>query len=180
MGLATHLGPWALGTVKNTTGTALGTLRNMGPTLVSQYKIVGVNDPANSVAFVIPAGAQILYFQVCFYEYYDTITSTIQLTATGGSLPSTTNLNTGASTYLYVEQKPVILIKNASIMGYTVNTGTTDSIVRYTVTKNSSTYGSSYLSVNYIMLNQDGTYMPSAFKVPKQTCLNPIKKAHGL
>ena len=30
MGFATHLGPWLLGTVKNTTGTTVGTLQNTG------------------------------------------------------------------------------------------------------------------------------------------------------
>jgi len=36
MGFATHLGPWLLGTVKNTTGTTAGTIRNMGATTVAQ------------------------------------------------------------------------------------------------------------------------------------------------
>ena len=30
MGFATHLGPWLLGTVKETTGTTPGTVRNTG------------------------------------------------------------------------------------------------------------------------------------------------------
>ena len=36
MGFASHLGPWLLGTVKNTTGTTAGTIRNMGATIVAQ------------------------------------------------------------------------------------------------------------------------------------------------
>ena len=36
MGFATHLGPWLLGTVRNTTGTTVGTIENCGATVVSQ------------------------------------------------------------------------------------------------------------------------------------------------
>ena len=36
MGFATHLGPWLLGTVKNTTGTTAGSVQNMGGTVVAQ------------------------------------------------------------------------------------------------------------------------------------------------
>ena len=36
MGFATHLGPWLLGTVKNTTGTTAGLVRNTGDTVVAQ------------------------------------------------------------------------------------------------------------------------------------------------
>ena len=36
MGFATHLGPWLLGTIKNTTGTTVGTIENLGATVVSQ------------------------------------------------------------------------------------------------------------------------------------------------
>jgi hypothetical protein len=36
MGFATHLGPWLLGTIKNTTGTTVGSLENLGATVCSQ------------------------------------------------------------------------------------------------------------------------------------------------
>ena len=36
MGFATHLGPWLLGTVKDTTGTTAGTIRNTGCTTVAR------------------------------------------------------------------------------------------------------------------------------------------------
>jgi hypothetical protein len=36
MGFATHLGPWLLGTVKDTTGTTAGLIRNTGATIVLQ------------------------------------------------------------------------------------------------------------------------------------------------
>ena len=36
MAFATRLGPWLLGTVKNTTGTTAGTINNLGATIVAQ------------------------------------------------------------------------------------------------------------------------------------------------
>jgi len=44
MGFATHLGPWLLGTVKNTTGTTAGTIRNMGATTVNQTATMTVSE----------------------------------------------------------------------------------------------------------------------------------------
>ena len=60
MGFATHLGPWLLGTVKNTTGTTAGTIRNMGATIVAQtYSAptsVILASPTAQLMFVLPAG----------------------------------------------------------------------------------------------------------------------------
>ena len=65
MGFATHLGPWLLGTVKNTTGTTAGTVRNTGTTVVSQtfkkvYTGTTVAAPSVETIACLPAGAQIL------------------------------------------------------------------------------------------------------------------------
>jgi hypothetical protein len=68
MGFATHLGPWLLGTVKDTTGTAVGTIRNVGPTLVSQtFKKNYTNQTAAATTdtiCVLPAGAQIHFIHI--------------------------------------------------------------------------------------------------------------------
>jgi hypothetical protein len=65
MGFATHLGPWLLGTVKNTSGTTAGLVQNTGTTTVSQTKKVAytgttVAAPATTALFTLPAGAQII------------------------------------------------------------------------------------------------------------------------
>jgi hypothetical protein len=64
MGFATHLGPWLLGTVKNTTGTTAGTIQNTGSSVVSQTKKVVYNGAVytadtTTTLFTLPAGAQI-------------------------------------------------------------------------------------------------------------------------
>ena len=64
MGFATHLGPWLLGTVRNTTGSTVGTIENLGATLVSQtFKKNYTGQAASATAdtlCVLPAGAQIV------------------------------------------------------------------------------------------------------------------------
>jgi len=64
MGFATHLGPWLLGTVRNTTGTTVGTIENCGATLVSQTFKKNYTGQAASATTdticVLPAGAQIV------------------------------------------------------------------------------------------------------------------------
>ena len=69
MGLATHLGPWTLGTVKDTTGATVGLVRNLGPTIVAQtfkkdYTGVTVASPNASTICFLPAGAQIIDINV--------------------------------------------------------------------------------------------------------------------
>jgi|TARA_R110000868_G_scaffold127456_1_gene335075 hypothetical protein len=64
MGFATHLGPWLLGTVKNTTGTTAGTIQNTGSAVVTQTKKVVYTGSVAAAAvtttlFTLPAGAQI-------------------------------------------------------------------------------------------------------------------------
>jgi hypothetical protein len=68
MGFATHLGPWLLGTVKDTTGTAVGTIRNVGSTVVSQTFKKNYTGQAASATTdticVLPAGAQINFIHI--------------------------------------------------------------------------------------------------------------------
>jgi len=88
MGFATHLGPWLLGTVKNTTGTTAGTIRNMGAAVVTQSATTTVSDTTAVTLFVLPAGAQINNFLVDITTAYAGTTGntiTIQ-TAAGSSL----------------------------------------------------------------------------------------------
>ena len=59
MGFATHLGPWGTGTVKDTTGTTAGTVRNVGLMVLSQSADLPAAAGATTVA-VLPAGSQIL------------------------------------------------------------------------------------------------------------------------
>ena len=86
MGFATHLGPWLLGTVKNTTGITAGTIRNMGATTVTQTGLTTVSDTTATTLFVLPAGAQITNFFVDITTAYaGTTGNTITIQTAGGS-----------------------------------------------------------------------------------------------
>jgi len=94
MGFATHLGPWLLGTVKNTTGTTAGTIQNTGTANVSQTKKIDytgstVASGTTTVLFTIPAGSQIVNI------FIDT------LVAFTGSTAANVVIGTSASTALF-------------------------------------------------------------------------------
>jgi len=94
MGFATHLGPWLLGTVKNTTGTTSGTIQNTGTATVSQTKKIDytgstVASGTTTVLFTIPAGSQIVNI------FIDT------LVAFTGSTAANVVIGTSASTALF-------------------------------------------------------------------------------
>ena len=94
MGFATHLGPWLLGTVKNTTGTTAGTIQNTGSASVTQTKKVVYTGSVAAAAvtttlFTLPAGAQITSIHI------DT------LVAFTGSTAANVVIGTSATTNLY-------------------------------------------------------------------------------
>lgn len=93
MGFATHLGPWLLGTVKNTTGTTVGNIRNTGATQVSQtFKKDYTGQAASATTdtiCVLPAGSQIVSI------FIDTIV------AFTGSTAANLTLGDGTTAALY-------------------------------------------------------------------------------
>lgn len=69
MGLASHLGPWLLGSIKNSTGGDPSNSRNMGATVVAQNQWLLPGALLEGPNFVyglmfIPAGSQIIDYQV--------------------------------------------------------------------------------------------------------------------
>ena len=153
MGFATHLGPWLLGTVKNTTGSTAGTIRNLGATVVSQSADV-VYGTLTGTAFVLPAGAQVTSVTV--------VTSTVFSAATTcklsiGGTDFTTNgtiTNVGSTT----------LGANATTPGGWLNVGSTDAIVTYTLAGTSLTTGAATIIITYVVRGSDGVANPTTFQ----------------
>ena len=152
MAIATHLGPWLLGTVKNTTGTTAGTIRNTGATVVNQTKAVTLTDAAATQAFVLPAGSLITglaFYTTTIFDAASTITVSINGTASSAATTITTVANHG-------------ITSNAAGTLLFANVGTTDAIVTYTATKAATlTTGSVTLQVTYTVRNSDGAANPS-------------------
>lgn len=157
MGFATHLGPWLLGTVKNTTGTTAGTIRNMGATSVGQTdSTVLYTDSAASTAFVIPAGSLItniaLYTPTAFTGTSPTITVYIN-----GTAVTTTVALTSGTAY----NGTLALAQTAAAAALLNNVGSTDATVTYTVGGTSLSAGVGTLLVEYLVRNSDGSANPT-------------------
>jgi hypothetical protein len=107
MGFATHLGPWLLGTVRNTTGTTVGTIENCGATVVSQTFKKNYTGQAASATTdticVLPAGAQIVDI------FIDT---TVAFT---GSTAANVSLGDGTTAALYWAATDVTALGRAAI-----------------------------------------------------------------
>ena len=160
MGFATHLGPWLLGTVKDTTGTTAGTIRNTGATVVSQSKaIVYTDNTAATVAFTIPAGSQILTAVFNTTVAYATTTPTYALFANAVAINTAANGSAFTATGIVN-----ILLGNNSAAAAVLcnNVGTTDSIITFTQANVTATSGAGVLTMTYVVKNSDGTQVPAS------------------
>ncbi len=160
MGFATHLGPWLLGTVKNTTGTTAGTIRNLGATVVSQSKAILYTDiTAATVAFTIPAGSQILSATFNTTVAYATTTPTYAL------FSNAVAINTAANGSVFTNTGIVnLLLGNNSAAAAVLcnNVGTTDAIITFTQANVTATSGAGILTLTYVVKDSDGSANPTA------------------
>jgi len=150
MGFATHLGPWLLGTVKNTTGTTAGTIRNMGATVVAQSANVAFGT-LTGTAFVLPAGAQVTDIKVVTTTVFSAAT-TCKLSIGGTDFTTTGTVTSVGS---------VALGANATTPGGWLNVGSTDAIVTYTLAGAGLTTGAATIVISYVVRNSDGSANPS-------------------
>jgi hypothetical protein len=159
MGFASHLGPWLLGTVKNTTGTTAGTIRNMGATMVAQSVAIAYTDiTAGTYAFTLPAGAQIVDATFNTTVAYATTTPTYALLVNG------TAINTAANGSVFTNTGIVNLaLGNNNAAGAVLcnNVGSTDAIVTFTQANVTATSGAGILTIRYIVKQSDGSANPS-------------------
>ena len=160
MGFATHLGPWLLGTVKDTTGTTAGTIRNTGATVVSQSKSVLYTDiTAGTVAFTIPAGSQILTATFNTTVAYATTTPTYAL------FSNAVAINTAANGSVFTNTGIVnLLLGNNNAAGAVLcnNVGTGDAIITFTQANVTATSGAGVLTVRYVVKDSDGSANPAS------------------
>ena len=117
MGMASHLGPWLLGTVKNTTGTSAGQVRNMGATVVTQQVPLVAS---SAVTCVIPAGSLILNA----YTY---------MTTGAAGTPNLSVAGTNIGTISTAAGQNALSV-TAGAVGTMLNVGSTDATVSFTAT----------------------------------------------
>jgi hypothetical protein len=145
MGFATHLGPWLLGTVKNTTGTTAATTVNTGCTVVSQSKNV-VFGTLTGNAIAIPAGSQIVDIKVVTTTVFSAAT-TLKL-SNGGTDFTTTGTITDVGS--------VTLGANATTPALWLNTGSTDVFIAYTMAGTALTTGAATIIITYAVRDSSG------------------------
>jgi hypothetical protein len=173
MGFATHLGPWLLGTVRNTTSTTVGSIENCGATIVSQTFKKNYTGQAASATTdticVLPAGAQILDINI------DT------LVAFTGSTAANVSIGDGTTAALYWASTDVTSAGRAAISnaasklgawcGATstasptgIGIGPTDVKVVATMTPTVAavTAGTVQYTVIYTVANSDGNQFPAS------------------
>jgi hypothetical protein len=148
-----------LGTVKNTTGTTAGTIRNMGATTVTQSGTTTVSDTTATTLFVIPAGSQITNFFVDITTAYaGTTGNTITIQTSGGSSLATVG---GATTTPLSTGRATVTLTAAQI-GTILNVGTTDLIVQVIYAcAGVASGGAATITAQYVVKNSDGAANPS-------------------
>jgi hypothetical protein len=139
MGFATHLGPWLLGTVKDTTGTTAGTVRNTGASVVTQQITLVAG---SAVTCWIPAGAIIHQVQ----SYMTTGAAGTPNVTVGGTIIGTLSTAAGLN----------LLTVTAANVGTMANVGATDAQLSFTATAASA----GVLSVTYTVRGSDGVGFP--------------------
>jgi hypothetical protein len=184
MGMASHLGPWLLGTVKSTTGTTPGLIRNMGATIVMQdtsYTTpVGVSTAAPyagvaTAIAVLPAGAIIHAIIADVTTAFVGASGATTLTFTTGNATTglTSNFASGSTMGVITATSSIAVGRqtvtpNTTNLALFNNIGTTDLIVQVTFATagNYTSGGSVNLQVAYAVQNADGTYAPTAYTGP--------------
>ena len=153
MGFATHLGPWLLGTVKNTTGSTAGTIRNTGATIVAQTDNLTAAQVAGLTGTLgaIPAGAAITGVTFITSTLFASAT-TLKVTIAGVDYATAATI-TAAGVYPQTAA--------TTFAPVAANVGSTDALVTFTATGASVT-GAVTIIISYIVRNSDGSDTPSA------------------
>ena len=162
MGLATRLGPWLLGTVKNTIATVtqananLGLVANLGASTCVQSRFTLASEQtAQTAAFVIPAGSILLSAKFIVSTNF-TSSNTITLFAKGTQITNAVTLLSGTAGEIEIP-----LGANSFAAGaLCANVGTTDALIAFTMSA-AGTAGSGTLWLEYAVRNPDGTYAPA-------------------
>ena len=156
MGFASHLGPWRLGTVKDTTGTTAATTSNMGCTVVAQSNDTTFADSTATNMFAIPAGSQILNVYLDVTEAFNAGTNnTITIKVGSTTIASVT----ATSANIAVGRQTLTLAATASWVNVTADSFITST---FTGTGTAATTGIGYVTVEYVVRNSDGAQAPIA------------------
>lgn len=163
MAFATHLGPWLLGTQKNTigpqttAGAQAGQIRNLGATEVVQFKNgLAYNDAATTYAFTLPAGALITSIQILQTTQFAGTSGVITVYANGTALAASSAITAGAAGVM-------TLNGTDAQMALWSNVGSSDVALTYTMASSGTlSAGAGTLVVRYVVRGSDGAANPTS------------------
>jgi hypothetical protein len=173
MGFATHLGPWLLGTVRNTTGTTVGSIENLGATIVSQtfkknYAGQAASATTDTIG-VLPAGAQIVDI------FVDTLVAFTGSTAANLTIGDGTTANLYWATSDITAQGRLAITNAASKLANWAGAATAASpngagigatdvkvVATLTPTVAAVTAGTVQYTVMYVVANSNGAQFPAS------------------
>ena len=155
MGFATHLGPWLLGTTKDTTGTTAATTRNTGSTVVMQTKAITFADTSATNSFALPAGA--IVHDVSLYVDATVFNGTSPtITVKNGSTTVGTITPTSGTAGVY----SMTATATVAAVALLSNIGSSDVFFTHTVSGTSVTTGAGTLAITYSVRGSDGVGYP--------------------
>jgi hypothetical protein len=149
MGATTFTGPVKAGTVLNTTGTTVGTLKNVGYVELAQSQAITQTGSATALAtnIVIPANSTItsidLFVTTAWSSATTTYTISVGTSATATELVAASNVNT-------VGRQALNPGTDATKTAAWINTGPTDDRIYVLSGANNVTNGAGTLVVRYI------------------------------
>ena len=147
MANTTFSGPIKAGTIKDTTGTTLGTdVKNTGQVVMVQSQAITQADGTTNI--VIPANSQILDIELSVTVAWDGVASTAGLGWTGDATALTAAAAVAGGTLGIVEAGPGA---DATRVGNWADVGTTDR--RILVTNTNTGAGEGFVTVRYVQNN---------------------------
>jgi hypothetical protein len=147
MANTTFSGPIKAGTIKDTTGTTLGTdVKNTGQVVMVQSQAITQADGTTNI--VIPANSQILDIELSVTVAWDGAASTAGLGWTGDATALTAAAAVAGGTLGIVEAGPGA---DATRVGNWADVGTTDR--RILVTNTNTGAGEGFVTVRYVQNN---------------------------
>ena len=151
MAFSTFTGPVRSGTVKNTTGTTLGTIDNTGVVILSQAAALGL---ATTTPFVLPAGAQILNIYI---DVTTTFTTSSTLAVGDGTTAGkyVTAITTAAA------GRQALTFSGAQLTAM-YNIGTSDVQVTVTMAGTTAVVGAGYITIEYAQKTSAGSEVPTS------------------
>jgi hypothetical protein len=151
MAFSTFTGPVRSGTVKNTTGTTLGTIDNTGVVSLVQSASLALT---TSVVAVLPAGSQILDILI---DVTTTFTTGSTLAVGDGTTADkyVTAITTAAA------GRQAITFSGAQLTAMS-NIGTSDVAVTVTMAGTTATVGAGLITIRYAQRTSTGSEVPAS------------------